>query len=167
MKPITTTETVRYTFTRDEKVGIAEDLARCHTDLQTIEEELANIKADYKAKTTAKDAELSQHKNKITSGYEMRQVNCLVLKFRPDEKSKLVVRLDTGVTRKDKLTEGETQMVLTTEEPEPYAFEADFFGEDRGGVQDLIAYHVPLTAKESELLREVVTVRPLRNLIEQ
>ncbi len=158
-------ETMKYQFSQDEMVKIAQEQARHHNDKGRLENELDQIKQDYKAKLTLVESQISGCTLRITSGYEMRQVKCVVLKFRPDEKSKLIVRTDNGRARMVKMQEEEKQLTLSTEE-NPFIFEADFY-EDGEAIATCIAENVPLTQKESEALREVCELRPLRKQIEQ
>lgn len=162
------TESVKYTFEGSELVELARAQARHMSDVREAEEQLNNVKADHKATITKLEADISKCNLRITSGYEMRAVKCLVLKFRPDGDHALVVRTDNGrVLRRRKLESDEKQLTLVAGEPIPYTFEADFFEDREGDVAEMVADHVPLTTKEAEELRDCkLTLRPLRALID-
>lgn len=138
------------------------------SDMREAEEQFNNVKADHKATVTKIEADVSKCNIRITSGYEMRQIKCLLLKFRPDAESALIIRIDNGrVLRKRKLDSDEKQLKLTTEPAPAFVFEADFFEDTAGDMAEMIADHVPLTEKEAHELREAgITLRPLRPLIE-
>jgi hypothetical protein len=164
---ITITETCKYTFTGTELVEIARSQARFHGEMRQAEEQFDNVKADHKATVTKLEADISKCTLRVTSGYEMRTIKCLLLKFRPDKESALIVRTDNGrVLRKRKLEPEEKQMTITTVEPESWAFEADFYEDSTSDIVEMVADHVPLSIKEAQELKGVIDVRPLRPLIE-
>ena len=165
MEPLTRSETLKYTFSQDELVGLARRLAQHQNELASLDEELNGIKADYKAKTSSAEAERNRCSLRITSGYEMRPVKQLVLKFRPTQKDKLIVRLDTGKARAEKMEAVETQLTLSTVE-NPYLFECDFLEDLDGHTGVILCERIPLTKGEAELLRELIEVRQLRKGIE-
>lgn len=165
---ITQTETVKYSFLQPELVEIARNQARLYNDKVGAEDQFNNVKADYKATITKLDADITKCALRITSGYEMRPIKCLLLKFRPDKDSALIVRTDNGrVLRKRKLEEDEKQLSLSVAEPEPFVFEADFYEDGTSDIAEMVADHVPLTAKESAELRDVIKLNPLRPLISE
>lgn len=160
------TESCKYTFTDGELVEIAKTQARYHSELVAAEEQFDNIKADHKSVLTRLESDISMCTRRVTSGYEMRMVPCLVLKFRPDKETAMLVRTDSGlVVRTRKLSDDEKQLRLSTKEPEPYTFEAHFYEEVGGETTRLIADHVPLTSDEAKELAAAIKVRPLRPLI--
>lgn len=163
-----TIESVKYTFTRDELVAMAKDQARHLGERTRVEEEFDSIKAVNKSKLMRLEADISDCTRRISSGYEMRSVKCLVLKFRPDNDSALIVRTDNGrVLRKRKLDPEEKQIQLTTEPPLPYVFETDFYGDTESDVAEMFAEHVPLTQAEVDELKDALReMRPLRKMIE-
>lgn len=165
---LSTTESVKYQFGQSELVDIARNQARLINEKMAAEDEFNNVKADYKATITKLDADVTKCTLRITSGYEMRSIKCLLLKFRPDKDSALIVRTDNGrVLKRRKLNEEEKQLTLTTAEPDQYIFEADFYDDAAGDIAELVAEHVPLTAKEAAELRDAsLTIKPLRPLIE-
>lgn len=163
----THSESVKYTFTGDELVALARKQARHMGELTEVEEAFDYVKADHKSKITQIEAHIGDCTRRVSSGYEMREVRCLALKFRPDRDSAMVIRLDNGrVLRKRRLEDHEKQLKLSTED-NPYAFEADFFEDTDSDVAEMVADHVPLTAGEAEALRDSgMTLRPLRALID-
>lgn len=167
MEPINITEGVKYTFAQAELVQIARDQARHMGAMTRLEEEFDNIKAEQKSKVTRLEADISDCTRRVTSGYEIRQVKCIVLKFRPDNEHKLVVRTDNGrVVRKIKLASDEKQITLTEAVPETFAWECDLFQDADGDIAECVAEFVPLYAKEAEQLKDVVKLRALRKQIE-
>lgn len=161
---IVSSEQCKYVFGQDELVQIARDQARHMEDMRAAEDEFNNAKTAHKARVSRIEADVSDCTRRVTSGYEMRMVKCLLLKFRPDPDSALIVRTDNGrVMRKRKLDADEKQLKLVTTEPEAWIFEADFYADTTGDVSELVAANVPLTAKEAEELRDAeITLKPTR-----
>lgn len=160
-------ESVKYRFADHELITIARDQARLMSDMRSAEEAFDQIKADHKSKVTRIDTEVSDCTRRITHGYEMRTVECLSLKYRPDKDTVMYVRTDNGkVIRKRKLDADEKQLTITDQAPEPYTWQADYLEMDSDGSDVIIAgEHVQLTDKEAEVLRELVPLKPLRKMI--
>lgn len=159
-------ENCRYKFTRDELVDIARRQASLMNDLIGENESFDQLKADHKSKVSSLELGVSDCTRRITSGFEMRGTDCLVLKFRPDNQSALVIRLDTGrVLRQRRLDESEKQVTLSDKEPDSWIFETDFCDDAEGDILTVTHEHVPLTAAEADILRGVTDIRPLRPLI--
>lgn len=160
-------ETVKYKFTDPEIVALARKQARHMEELAEAESTFDYVKADHKSKVTKIEADIADCTRRVTSGYEMRETKCIVLKFRPDRDSALVIRTDSGrVLRKRRLEDHEKQLKLSTTD-NPYLFEVDFFEDTDSDIQEMVADHVPLTAQEAEALRDSgITLRPLRGLID-
>ena len=165
----TFTEAVKYTFTRDELVSIARAQARHHGELSKAEEEFENVKSANKTRVTRIEADIADCTRKVSSGYEMRNVECIALRFRPDSNHSMIVRTDNGrVIRKRKLSQDEKQPTLT-ETPERYSFEADFYEDSEGDLAMMFAENVPLYEGEAKKLIEALgeNIRPLRKLISE
>ncbi len=162
------TESVKYKFTNEELVTIAREQARHLSERTRLEEELDSVKAVHKSKLMRLEADISDATRRVSSGYEMRSVKCLVLKFRPDNDSALIVRTDNGrVLRKRKLDPEEKQITLTTDAPLPYAFEVDLYGDTESDIAEMFAERVPLTEAEVNELKDALKdMRPLRKMIE-
>ena len=160
------TESVRYAFDQSELVDIARSQARHMNDKAALEEQFDQLRADHKGKLARVEVDVSSCTRRITSGYEMRTVDCLVLKFRPDGDHTLVVRTDSGrVVRKRRLAADEKQLKLTTEEPPPFVWEVDLYDDSDSDIAECVAENVPLYEDEGEQLREALELRPLRPLI--
>lgn len=166
---ITHTESVRYTFKPEELVQFAKAQAQHYNEKSRVEENFDSVKAQHKAKITEIEGLISGCAARITSGFEMRPIRCLVLKFRPDNDSSLVVRTDNGrVLRKRRLEPEEKQISLSTEPPLPYVFQVDFYGDTESDVAELVAEGVPVTEAEANELREAIGKHfiPIRKMLD-
>src|SRR5688572_3123074 len=71
---------IRYAFTPEELSEKSKQMATAVHEKNGLADELKTIKSEYKAKTDAKDATINLMSNHITNGYEMRNVECEVVK---------------------------------------------------------------------------------------
>jgi len=81
-------KSVKHTFTPAERAALGDELARKCGSLATIEAEFDQVKAGFKARTTACEAMVQHLSTSLTSGFEFRNKDCLVYFF-PKKRSKL------------------------------------------------------------------------------
>jgi hypothetical protein len=160
---------LKYIFRQEETVGIAKDLGRHMQTKVQAEEELDSIKSAHRAKVMHLDADISDCTRKIMSGYEMRNIRCLLLKARPDNDSLLVVRTDNGrVVSRRKMNADERQIKITTDPPEIFTHEADFYDDSEGDISVVVAEDCPITRSEAKELGAVegLRIRPITKKLE-
>lgn len=88
-------ERLKYDFTDTEKLELGRELAREIGEMNSYENELKEVKAQYKAKIEKAQAAINLIQQKVYSGYEYRIFDCeLVKDF--DTKYIMKIRLDTG-----------------------------------------------------------------------
>lgn len=75
-----TTTMLRYNFTEAELKDKAQSLGEAVQKLVQIEDELSQIKSDYKKKLQEKQGEVNELSNHITTKYEMRNTPCFLHK---------------------------------------------------------------------------------------
>ncbi len=151
---ITTTESCEYRFSQDEIVQLARDQARLSNERDTMENRFAVAKKQYNADMEMKQAEIRRAGLGVTQGYELRDIECLKLKFRPDKDSLMIVRTDTGrVFRHRKMRDEEKQMTLTAIS-DPFVMMAEFYEDNNSELMHIVA-EVGLTASEYEKLKDV------------
>lgn len=86
---------LRYDFSENEKAILAEEMARKITEAEDMEDQKKAVTSEYTAKINSAQAEAQSKAKKLTSGFEMRQVDCEeILDY--EEKTVVVVRLDTN-----------------------------------------------------------------------
>jgi hypothetical protein len=119
----------------------------------TLEDELVSVKKMYASKQAEADAKVSGIATRISSGFEMRTVRCMLCDERP-EGYRLTIRLDTGhVARRRKLEQHERQIVLTTEPPAPFVAIALLPVDDEGWETDVC--QIQLRQDEFDTLRTI------------
>lgn len=104
---------LRCDLTDEEKLAAGKTQADKAIEKITLENDAKRISADFKARISAVDAELQVLANKISSGYEHRNVTCTAYIGDPEPDKKRIVRDDTGEhIAIEELTESELQREL-------------------------------------------------------
>lgn len=103
----------RYRFTESELLQIGKELAEHNGELSALEQDKKRVVADFGAKITGKESDVSIAVNKIQSGYEWRDLPCTIHYNVPKTGKKRVIRDDTNeqVDERD-MTPDELQMEL-------------------------------------------------------
>lgn len=106
------TEMLKCELTDAELLQFGEDLANDQAEIHDLNTQLEGIKKEYKAKTTAREANIDKLGNLLRQKYEMRDVEC-ELTYDFDEGEVAIKRMDTGkeVSRRP-MTEQELQREL-------------------------------------------------------
>lgn len=107
-------EQLRYNYTPDERREKGQHLADTHIRLGTVNDELDRIKADYKAKIQALEADISSLSNQVSSGYEMREYVCFWEYGNPEKGKKTLRRKEPpcDAVRTEEMTIADRQTVM-------------------------------------------------------
>jgi hypothetical protein len=109
-------ESCRYTFTADELRDLGAKLAQENQDAIELNEMKASVMADFAARLKASAKRIAEYSQKVTSRYEMRDMECVVMLDTPRPGLKTIVRVDTGEERRTEgMTEDERQGALFPE----------------------------------------------------
>jgi len=112
-------EFLKYYFTVAERAEASDFMAQAYLRRQVLEEELTQVKAQYKSDITKLETEISDNARKLNSGYEMRNTDCYAF-MDYDNKQVIIRRADTGeVVKVREMTTSELQMKLPLAEEEP------------------------------------------------
>lgn len=110
---------LRCNLTDQEKIAAGKELAETTNRLTELENDKSRVVSDFKAKITAEEAQVAMISNKVRSGYEFRDVECVVTYDTPKPGQKEIVRLDTKeVVRVEQMSEAEKQRDLPLEDDE-------------------------------------------------
>ena len=90
-----TTKFLKYVFTEEEKRGLAENMVRKVTEAEDLEDQKKAVTSEYTAKINSAQAEAQSTAKKLTSGFEMRSVDCEE-QLDYDQKKVTTIRLDDG-----------------------------------------------------------------------
>lgn len=72
---------VRFDFPDHELVGLGRQMVRCSRQIEALQNELASIKKDYASRVEKVEVERSRISQILDDGYEMRDVECVVLLY--------------------------------------------------------------------------------------
>lgn len=110
------TQRLRCILNDEEKIEAGKQLAEATNALKEIEDDKSQVVSDFKAKTTAAEAQIAVLSSKLRGGYELRDVECAVDFDKPQKGQKEIIRLDTmDVVSTSLMTEEEKQTQLPLE----------------------------------------------------
>jgi hypothetical protein len=103
---------LKHSLTDGEMAALARSQAQSFGRVKALEDELNAVKKDYAGRIALAQAEVSGISSRVNTGFEMRDIRCLLLDERP-EGYRLVVRLDNGhIARRRHLNPEERQLKL-------------------------------------------------------
>ena len=107
-------EQLRYCFTLDERRERGQRLADAHIKLKAVNEELDRVKADYKARISTIDNEITLLSTQVSTGYEMREYVCFYEYDQPEKGKKTLRRKEPpcDIVRVEEMTEADRQTVM-------------------------------------------------------
>ncbi len=85
--PIVETIHAKHTFSQDELVDLSRELGRTCNDINTLESEKSAVTKDFGFRIETKEIRRDSLVDKVTSGYEMRPTECIVV-LDPKNRSK-------------------------------------------------------------------------------
>lgn len=112
IREVNGTRQLRYDYTAQDKAELGQQLSQAIKKQGGLADELSTIKAQYKHREAEIVATVNALANKITTGYEMREVNILTI---TDLNRGLVIvkRLDTGeVVEERPVLDHERQLIM-------------------------------------------------------
>ena len=103
-------KTLRCTLNTDEKLAFSEQLARANQDFIELTADKVQVAADFKARMTAREAEIGRLSGILNNGYENRQIEVVIHYNEPIAGQRQEVRTDTGeVIHEGPMNEDELQ----------------------------------------------------------
>lgn len=103
-------ESIKYTFSNTEIRELGEGLAREAQTVFDLKAEKKSLSAALTAKVEAANNRVADLTTKINNGYELREVECLVLMETPRAGMKRIIRIDNNETvREEAMTMAEMQ----------------------------------------------------------
>jgi len=154
---------LKHVLTDFEMAALARSQAQAFDKLKVTENDLAAIKKDYGGRIALANAEIGSISARINTGFEFRDIPCLLLDERP-EGYRLVVRTDNGhIARRRKLNPEERQLKLSTEPGKRFEFIGTFAVDDETWELDI--FEVGLYADEADQLKDCsdVQIRPFEH----
>lgn len=101
---------LQYKFTDEETLVLSKRLAELNNKLQDLEESKKSAMSDFKSRIDISKEEMAMISRKIYSGFEMRNIDCVILYHTPVWGKKLITRKDTGEQWEEKMTYDENNL---------------------------------------------------------
>jgi len=94
---ITEKRTLRYDFTAVEVHDLSMALASKNKEIVTLKKQKSSAVSQYAAKINEAEANCNDLSNKVSDGYEHREVECEVIFNQPAQGKKTIIRKDSNV----------------------------------------------------------------------
>lgn len=112
-------EHIKYTFTQDEIRQLGEGLAREAQSVIDLKVQKTSVTATFTGQIKTAEKRVADLTTRINNGYELREVECLILMETPRPGLKRIIRMDTNETvREEAMTMQEMQSNFGFPEPE-------------------------------------------------
>jgi hypothetical protein len=103
-------EAVKYTFSLDEIRELGEALAREAQNVFDLRERKSSVVAELSALIKQANGRVAELTNRINNGYELREVECMVMLETPRPGMKRIIRVDNNEPLRDEpMTAAEMQ----------------------------------------------------------
>jgi hypothetical protein len=93
---ITEKRTLRYDFTAVEVHDLSMALAGKNKEIVTLKKQKSSVVSQYTAKINEAEANCNDLSNKVSDGYEHRDVDCEVIFNQPENGKKTIIRKDSN-----------------------------------------------------------------------
>lgn len=109
---------LKYVFTEGERKNLGEDMARKVTEAEDLEDQKKAVVSEFSGKINLARAEANAKAKKLTSGFEMKMIECEET-FDYDKQKVIVIRLDDGeIVETRAMTNYELQQKIFNEKEE-------------------------------------------------
>lgn len=105
MEQKTEKRSLKHVFTQKEMDELGNQLANKNQEKRRIEEEKKSVSSDYSSKLKLADEQINSLSDKVASGYEMRDIGCVIQYHEPDRGLKTITRSDTGESWQEGMTD--------------------------------------------------------------
>lgn len=147
---------IKHSFSKEEQLGFGRDQAQLLGKKDELESQLKSAKTQIQSQIDECSASIRVVSNRLITGYQMRDVECIIMSDRiPGMRHS--VRLDTGhVARVRKLAAHERQLKITDTAPKEFVAIGLFPIDDEGYQGEFD--ELPVIDEEFELLRGIVDI---------
>lgn len=107
------TRSLRYNFNPDELREIGKRLGETRKNVEQLEKDKKRVTSDFTARINMQNSESAQLANKVTAGYEFREIDCTATLNHPKTGQKTIIRNDTfEKVGTEEMLASESQMAL-------------------------------------------------------
>jgi hypothetical protein len=129
METQTTKRVLTHEFSQHEKEELGKELANKNLQLASEEASKKSVVASYASRITSTKEEIAGLSNRLASGYEMREITCVVKYHEPVQNTKTLRRTDTDESWTEPMTDIDftlfTQFKEGNGEESEYEYEAE------------------------------------------
>lgn len=120
---------LRHNFTPEERLKMGDDLAAAYNRQESIDNEEAVFKAQFKERRATIDQAVTSLSRSLANQFEMRNIECRLEWDHPNVNEVQYVRVDTGeIVKTRPFTESERQQDLPLDQDKSEQNVAEFFG---------------------------------------
>lgn len=116
---------LRYDFTETERQDLSLELANKNQELRTLEDQKKSVVSEYGSRITVTKEHINSLSDKVASGYEIRDVSCLVEYHAPKRDRKQFTRTDTEEQWDEPMNDTDYNLFNQWEEKERQRLEDD------------------------------------------
>lgn len=117
IEPKKISEYLKYEFTTEERLVLADELGRANRNLDALKLRKAEVTKRIGSEIAEAESTVNGLSNKVVDGYEYRNIDCEVRFDVPRRGMKTIVRLDTSeIVAEKRMSDEENQMVLKFEQ---------------------------------------------------
>ena len=109
---------LKYEFKAEEIHELATELANKNQELRQLEENKKAVTADFGSRMTVCKEQIGLLSDRVASGYEMRDVSCVVDYHIPTPNKKTITRTDTNESWEEQMNETDFNLFTQWEEKE-------------------------------------------------
>jgi hypothetical protein len=113
-----TKRTLKYEFTEVELLDLGRDLSLKSQELRNLEDQKKSVVSEFGSRMTIAKEQIGQLSDKVSAGYEMRDVLCMVDYHLPEGGKKTFTRTDTGEGWVEPMNETDHNLFTQWEERE-------------------------------------------------
>ena len=122
---------LRYDFTAEEIYSLSKDLAVKNVAMRSEEEEKKAIVSQYSSRINTLRSQIQDLSNKVSSGYEVRKVQCNIKYHFPEQNKKQITRTDTKEKFVEPMTKEDHHLWNQVDESDRKALEDDRIGKEK------------------------------------
>lgn len=101
----TTSRSLEYYFSDDEKLGMSKQLSAEVQNKRKLEDQKKAVMSQYSSQINEKTEAINMLSDKLAAGYEFRNIQCRIDWHTPGKNKKTIERLDTGERWIENMTE--------------------------------------------------------------
>lgn len=116
---------LRYDFSAVEIHDLSLEMANKTQEISQVQAEKKSVTSSFKSRLDILGTSVTSLADKVSSGYEMREVQCDIAYHKPKQGMKTLTRKDTGVKFEEKMTDTDWNLWNQAQEESPTGAETE------------------------------------------